>query len=161
MSMTPGPETAVGALMAPVVACLRGDDQGVGVLLDGACEEGVVGPALQAAPKVVGVYLRLAPPPDGLERIVRGYADAALARFADRDVVTVGAECLQVAQLAAPLAEIGRAVFVDVAREHGDRCALQGAIACCWWCAQLSAHLRECDPLEEAAAICRYLARVA
>jgi hypothetical protein len=44
---------------------------------------------------------------------------------------------------------------------HGERRALEGAVACCWWCAQHSARKRHVDPVEEAAAICRYLARVA
>ncbi|MGQ0825844.1 MAG: hypothetical protein ACT4OX_12610 [Actinomycetota bacterium] len=164
MGMAPDtqpPGTAVGALLAPVVACLRGDDAGLDVLLEGAFEDGVVDAALHSAPAVASVYLRLAPPPDGVDRIVRGYVDGALARFADRKIVTVGAECLQVAQLGEPLAEIGRVVFADAAREHGDECALRGAVACCWWCAQLSAALRASDPIAETAAICRYLARVA
>ena len=39
---------AVGTLLAPVVACLRGDDNAVGILLDGACEEGTVAAAVRA-----------------------------------------------------------------------------------------------------------------
>lgn len=156
------PAVAVGMLMAPVVACLRGDDDGVGVLLDGACEDGVATAAVRAAPAVVRVYLRLAPPPDGAEQIVDGYLEAARHRFGHPEVVTVGAECLQVARVdAEPLGAIAQAVFADLAFEHGERCALAGAIASCWWCARRSAELRRNDPIEEAAAICRYLARVA
>lgn len=151
---------AVGTLLAPVVACLRGDDEGVGVLLDGACDDGTVGSVLRAAPSVVRVYLRLAPPPDGADHIVAGYAQGVRERF-DGAALTVGAECLEVARVPAPIAAIAKAVFADVALEHGERCALEGAVASCWWCAQLSAALRGVDPVEETAAICRYLARVA
>jgi len=156
------PAVAVGMLMAPVVACLRGDDEGVGVLLDGACEEGVALAVVRAAPAVVRVYLRLAPPPDGAEQIVDGYVEAARDRFGHLEVVTVGAECLHVARVdAEPLGAIAQAVFADLALEHGERCALEGAVASCWWCARRSAELRGSDPIEEAAAICRYVARVA
>ncbi|GIU88308.1 MAG: hypothetical protein KatS3mg009_2823 [Acidimicrobiia bacterium] len=156
------PAVAVGTLLAPVVACLRGDDEGLGVLVGGACDDGVAAAAVRAAPAVARVYLRLAPPPDGAGQILGGYLDAARRRFADPEVVKVGAECLQVARVeAAPLAPIAEAVFADLAFEHGERCALEGAIASCWWCARRSAEMRGNDPVEEAAAICRYLARVA
>jgi hypothetical protein len=151
---------AVGMLLAPVVACLRDDHEGVAVLLDGACEDGVAGDALRAAPAVVRVYLRLAPPPDGADKIVATYAEGARRRF-DRDAFTVGAECLEVARVPPAIAGIADAVFADVAGAHGDRCALEGVVASCWWCAQLSAELRNVDPVEETAAICRYLSRVA
>ncbi|MGH8979066.1 MAG: hypothetical protein ACRDV7_13390 [Acidimicrobiia bacterium] len=153
--------TAVGALLAPVVACLRGDDDGVRALFEGACEDGVVPAALQAAPAVVRVYLRLAPPPDGAHRIVSGYVAGALDRFGDREVVAIGAECLEVARAEAAIAPIANAVFVDAALEHGRWCALVGAVASCWWCAERGAALRGSDPVEETAAICRYLASVA
>ena len=104
---------AVGALLAPVVACLRGDDDGVGILLDGACEDGAVAAAVRAAPAVVRVYLRLAPPPDGADRILTGYGSGALDRFHDREIVTLGAECLEVARVDPALAPIAEAVFVD------------------------------------------------
>jgi hypothetical protein len=155
------PAEAVGALIAPVVACLRGDDQGVRILVDDACTEGNVGELVRAAPAVARVYLRLAPPPDGAERIVDAYAEAAADRFDDPRIVTLGAECLHVARVAPDLDAIARAVFVSDALDHGDRCALEGAVASCWWCAYLSAQLRAVDPIDEAAAICRYVARVA
>jgi hypothetical protein len=56
---------------------------------------------------------------------------------------------------------IARAVFVDDAMTRGDRHALECAVASCWWCALRSARLRNVDPIAEAAAICRYVARVA
>lgn len=152
---------AVGTLLAPVVACLRGDDEAVGVLLDGACEEGSVASAVRAAPAVVRVYLRLAPPPDGADHILTGYGSGALDRFHDREIVTLGAECLEVARVDPALAPIAEAVFLDSALDHGHRCALVGVVASCWWCARMSADLRGADPVEEAAAICRYVARVA
>src|SRR4051794_34065096 len=70
MSTNPVPETrdvaqVVAALIAPVVACLRGDDEGVRMLLDDTCDSGTAAGVLGAAPAVVRVYLRLAPPPDG------------------------------------------------------------------------------------------------
>jgi len=158
----PGPAAnAVGALLAPVVACLRGDDHGFDVLVDGTCDDGYVGPIVASAPAVARVYLRLAPPPDGAERIATTFAEAALERFRDRDIVSLGAECLEVARVHAPLADIAERVFVSNALDHGDRCALEGAIASCWWCALTSAQLRGVDPIEEAAAICRYVVRVA
>lgn len=156
---------AVGTLLAPVVACLRGDDQGLGVLLDGAIEEGAVAEAVHAAPAVARVYLRLAPPPDGAERIAVAFPEAARRHFRDEEVVTLGLACLRAAraheQIGHALAEIAHATFVDVALEHGQRPALESAVASCWWTVECSAHLRRVDPIEEAAAICRYLARVA
>ena len=63
----PDAARAVGALLAPVVACLRGDDEGVRVLLDDTCDSGArrVDDVVRAAPAIVRVYLGLAPPPDG------------------------------------------------------------------------------------------------
>jgi hypothetical protein len=49
-------------------------------------------------------------------------------------------------------------IVVTDALDRGERCALEGAVASCWWCAYRSALLRAVDPVEEAAAICRYLA---
>src|SRR3954470_19099959 len=80
MDLSPEPldaARAVGALIAPVVACLRGDDDGVRVLLDDACEHGAVPEVVRAAPAVARVYLRLAPPPDGADRIVAQVPEAA------------------------------------------------------------------------------------
>jgi hypothetical protein len=153
--------TAVGTLLAPVVACLRGDDDGFSVLLDAACEDGLAPSALAAAPAIARVYLRLAPPPDGAETIVHTYPRAAHARFDDAEVVTLGTECLHVARVPAAVRSIADAMFVQEALERGDRRALVGAVASCWWCALRSAQLRGSDPVEEAAAVCRYVARVA
>ncbi len=166
MSIRPASEQpdaawAVGALLAPVVACLRGDDEGVRLLLDDTCESGVVADAVRAAPAVVRVYLRLAPPPDCVDGIVREFPNAAAERFGDAGLVTVGLECLHAARVPEPVRDLARAVFVDDAMSHGDRHALEGAIASCWWCARESARLRDIDPIAEAAAICRYVARVA
>jgi hypothetical protein len=166
MSIDPVPELpdaarAVGALIAPVVACLRGDDEGVQLLLDDACDTGSAAAAVHAAPAIARVYLRLAPPPDGADDIVRQFPHAAIERFGDPDLVTLGVECLHVARVPEPVETIARAVFVDDAMTHGDRHALEGAIATCWWCALRSARLRDVDPIAEAAAICRYIARVA
>jgi hypothetical protein len=155
------PAEAVGALIAPVVACLRGDDEGVRILVDDACADGNVGELVRAAPAVARVYLRLAPPPDGAEQIVDAYAQAASDRFGDPEIVTLGAECLHVARVAPMIDAMARSVFVSDALDHGDRCALEGAVASCWWCGFLSARLRSVDPIDEAAAICRYIARVA
>jgi hypothetical protein len=160
---TPAPQPAaraVGTLLAPVVACLRGDDEGYGVLLDGALEDRTVAPALHAAPSVARVYLRLAPPPDGSAQIVGSYLDAARERF-DGDVVRVGAHCLAVAEADDDVATVASVVFTHAALEQGERRALEGAIASLWWAAHESARLRAVDPIEEAAAICRYAARVA
>jgi hypothetical protein len=155
------PARAVGALIAPVVACLRGDDEGVRILVDDACAEGSVGELVRAAPAVARVYLRLAPPPDGATQIVDAFVDAAIDRFRDPEIVSLGAECLHVARVAPPVEAIARAVFVEDALDHGARCALESAVASCWWCAYLSARLRDVDPIDEAAAICRYIAKVA
>jgi hypothetical protein len=153
--------TAVAVLLAPVVACLRGDDDGVRVLFDGACEEGTITAALRAAPGVARVYLRIAPPPDGADRILSGYIGGALERFGDREVVAIGAECLEIARADSAIASVAESVFVDTALGHGRWTALVGAIASCWWCAERGARLRGTDPVFETAAICRYLARVA
>jgi len=158
MESRPNP---LGVLIAPVVACLRGDEEGVRVLLDGACADGAVAEVVRAAPAVARVYLRLAPPPDGAEQIVDGFADAAVERFGDRELVTLGLECLHVARTPAAIESIARAVFVDEALDHGEHSALAGVVASCWWCALRSADLRAVDPIAEAAAICRYVARVA
>jgi hypothetical protein len=155
------PAHAVGALIAPVVACLRDDAEGLNVLLDAACDDGDVPGLVRAAPAVARVYLRLAPPPDGADRIVQEFPEAALERFGDQTLVTLGLECLHVARVPEPVVAIARAVFVDDALEHGHRPALAGAVATCWWCALVSAQLRDTDPIAEAAAICRYVARVA
>src|SRR2546423_12959001 len=97
MDMSPEPldaARAVGALIAPVVACLRGDDDGVRVLLDGACERGAVPDVVRAAPAVARVYLRLAPPPGGADRIVARVPHAALERVRDAPRVQLGLGCL-------------------------------------------------------------------
>jgi hypothetical protein len=171
MTISPRPEfdehgvpdaaRAVGALLAPVVACLRGDDEGVRILLDDTCESGTAPDAVRAAPAIVRVYLRLAPPPDGADHIVREFPHAAIERFRDPDLVTLGLECLHVARVPEPVDNIARAVYVDDAMAHGDLHALESAVASCWWCALHSARLRDVDPIVEAAAICRYVARVA
>jgi hypothetical protein len=151
---------AVGTLLAPVVACLRGDDEGYALLVGGALEDGTAEPAVRAAPKVARVYLQLAPPPDGSQHIVHTYLDAARERF-ERGVVRLGAHCLAVADTADELAGLGGAVFHHLAMEHGERSAFEGAVASVWWAAGESARLRDVDPIEEAAVICRYAARVA
>jgi hypothetical protein len=151
----------VGALIAPVVACLRDDAEGVRVLLDDLADRIPVARVVQAAPAVARVYLRLAPPPGGADRIVGEFPEAALERFGQPELVQLGVECLHVARLADPVERIARAVFVHDALDHGPRTALEGAIATCWWCARESARMRSVDPIEEAAAICRYVARVA
>jgi hypothetical protein len=154
---------AVGTLLSSVVACLRGDDEGFVVLLEGAVDDGAVRPAVRAAPTVARVYLRLAPPPDGSTHIVRSYVDGARERF-DEDIVAVGAECLAVAQAPERIESasgIAVTVFTQAALERGERYALEGAIASVWWAASESARLRAVDPIEEAAAVCRYAARVA
>jgi hypothetical protein len=157
----PDAARAVGALLAPVVACLRGDDEGVRLLLDDLCEAGTASRAVRAAPVVARVYLGLAPPPDGADDIVRHFPLAAIERFGDRDLVALGIECLHVARVPHSVETLARAVFVDDALTRGDRPALEGAVASCWWCAYRSARLRDVDPIAEAAAICRYVARVA
>lgn len=151
----------VGALMAPVVALLRSDDEGLRVLVDGALHEGVAAELTHAAPAVARVYMRLAPPPGGAARIVSEFPEAALDRFGDQELVALGAECLHVAQVPRPVEALARAVFVADALAHGEQRALEGAVVSCWWCALRSARLRAVDPIEEAAVICRYAARVA
>jgi hypothetical protein len=155
---------AVGTLLAPVVACLRGDERGYLVLLAGALDDGSIRPAVRAAPTVARVYLQLAPPPDGQDTILRSYDDAARERF-DEDTVSLGAKCLAVARapehLTGDLATVALSVFTHVALERGERFALEGAVASVWWAAYERARLRDVDPIEEAAAICRYVARVA
>jgi hypothetical protein len=157
----PDAARAVGALLAPVVACLRGDDAGVRLLLDDTCDAGTASDVVRAAPAVARVYLALAPPPDGAVGIVRQFPRAAIERFGDPDLVAVGVECLHVARVPDAVETIARAVFVDDVMTYGDLQALEGAVASCWWCALRSARLRNVDPITEAAAICRYVARVA
>ena len=88
-------------------------------------------------------------PPD----IVREFPLAAIERFGDPELVSTGC------RVPARGAGAGRgrdaspaAVFVDDAMTHGDRHALEGAVASCWWCALRSARLRDVDPIAEAAA---------
>jgi hypothetical protein len=152
---------AVGALLAPVVACLRGDREGMRVLMANAHEDLPIAEVVRAAPAVARVYLRLAPPPGGAEHIVSDFPDAALERFHRVELVELGVECLHVARVAEPVEAIARSVFVHDALEHGAGVALAGAVVTCWWCAAESARMRAVDPIEEAAAICRYAARVA
>jgi hypothetical protein len=162
--MDPHDDTAariVGALIAPVVACLRDDAEGVRVLLDAVRENIEVAGVVNAAPAVARVYLRLAPPPDGADCIVSAFPGGVLERFGEPELVELGVECLHVARVAEPVEGIARAVFVHDALDHGEIVALQGAVATCWWCALVSARMRDVDPVEEAAAICRYVARVA
>jgi hypothetical protein len=166
MPSEPPPErvpvpTAISALLAPVVAYLRGADDDVRVLFEGACEDGTIPAALGAAPGVVRFYLRTAPPPDGADQILSGYVGAAYERFGDRDIVSVGAQCFEVARVDASLAPVAEAVFVDAALDRGVWHGLVGAVASCWWCAERGAAMRGADPVSETAAICRYLARVA
>jgi hypothetical protein len=151
----------VGALLAPVVACLRGDRKGMRVLMANAHEDLSIAEVVRAAPAVARVYLRLAPPPGGAEHIVSDFPDAALERFRRLELVELGVECLHVARVAEPVEAIARSVFVHDALEHGEGVALAGAVVTCWWCAAESARMRAVDPIEEAAAICRYAARVA
>jgi hypothetical protein len=162
----PGPEPtdaarAVGALIAPVVACLRDDEEGLRILLADACENGTASEAVRAAPAIARVYLRLAPPPEGADGIVREFPFAAIERLGNPELVSLGVECLHVARVPEPVEGIARAVFVDDALSHGDHHALACAVVSCWWCALSSARLRHVDPIAEAAAICRYVARVA
>ncbi len=108
MSIRPDPELpdaarAVGALIAPVVACLRGDDEGLRLLLDDTCEAGAASASVRAAPAVARIYLRLAPPPDGAAGIVREFPHAAIERFGDPELVTLGVECLHVARVPNPV----------------------------------------------------------
>ncbi len=166
-SLEPEPVTpaqAVGLLLAPVVACLRGDDDGFATLVGAAVVDGMTPSLVRAAPTVTRVYLHLAPPPDGAERIVRGFSEAAHSQFGDDEVVAVGAECLHAAhaveRLGESMARIIEVAFVSDALEHGEIQALEGALASVWWAAGSSAALRGSDPIEEAAAICRYAARL-
>jgi hypothetical protein len=133
----------------------------VRILLDDTCAGGEATAVVAAAPAIVRVYLRLAPPPDRADGIVREFPEAAIERFGDPELVTLGMECLHVARVPEPVESMARAVFVDDALAHGDRHALECAMATCWWCALQSARLRDVDPIAEAAAICRYVARVA
>src|SRR5262249_50631905 len=103
---------AVGAVLAPVVACLRGDRAGVQVLLSNAGDDFPVADVVRAAPAVARVYLRLAPPPRGAEHIVSDFPDAALERFHRPELVELGVECLHVARVAEPVEAIARSVFV-------------------------------------------------
>ena len=98
---------AVGALLAPVVACLRGDDDGVADAVRGRLR-GRHGRRPRSRPHRPScrVYLRLAPPPHGADRILTGYVAGALDRFGDREVVAIGAECLEVARADAAIAPI-------------------------------------------------------
>ena len=73
MSISPEPDhpdaaRAVGALLAPVVACLRGDDEGVRLLLDDTCESGAVGgrrprPRLRSCACISASHRRPTAPP--------------------------------------------------------------------------------------------------
>jgi hypothetical protein len=152
---------SVGALIAPVVACLRDDREGMRVLLDDVSERLTVADVVRAAPAIARVYLRLAPPPGGAAEIVDAFPDAALAEFGEPELVQLGVGCLHVARVADAVETLARAVFVSDALEHGDRCALESAVVTCWWCALTSARMRDVDPIAEAAAICQYVARVA
>jgi hypothetical protein len=156
---------AVRILLAPVVAQLRGDAEGYGMLVDDAANGAGVPEIVRAAPALARVYLRIAPPPGGARAIVDSYPHAAGEQFGDREVVTLGAECLTVAmaseRIGARLAGMAEAVFVTDALDHGARPALEGAIAPVWWAAYLSARMRGTDPVEETAAICRWAARAA
>jgi hypothetical protein len=153
-----GAAHTVAALIAPVVACLRDDEEAVSLLVEDLCRDPAVAGIVGAAPAIARVYLRLAPPPDGADTIVTGFPAGARERFSDRELVHLGVECLQVARVPAPVEPIARAVFVREAFAHGELTAVEGAIATCWWCALVSARLRAVDPIEEAAAICRYVA---
>jgi hypothetical protein len=155
------PAAVVGALIAPVVACLRDDEDAVRILLDDLPGRLPIADVLNAAPAVARVYLRLAPPPGGAEEIVHAFPNAARARFHDPALVELGRECLHVARVDDAIGDVARALFVEDALDHGTRVALESAVATCWWCALSSARMRVVDPVEEAAAICRYLARVA
>jgi hypothetical protein len=156
---------AVGTLLAPVVACLRDDATGYGILVEQSLEDRLVAGAVRAAPSVARLYLRLAPPPGGAQTIVDSYDHAAAERFVDADVVSLGHGCLHVAtaieHVPQPLAEMAKDVFAREALDHGEDHAFEGAVASVWWAAYLSARLRGVDPIEEAAAVCRYAARVA
>jgi hypothetical protein len=160
-----GPAAAVGMLLAPVVASLRGDDEGFAVLVGAAIADGVAPQLVRAAPRVTRVYLHLAPPPDGADQIVRGFGDRASERFDDEEIIVVGSECLHAAhaveRLGASFAAIVETAFVSDALAHDQFHALEGSLASVWWAAASSAALRGADPIDEAAAICRYAARLA
>ncbi len=153
---------AIGALLAPVVACLRGDDNGVRDAVRGRLR-GRDGPrrAASRTRRGAGLPAPRAPAATAPTASSRATSAGALDRFGDREVVAIGAECLEVARADAALAPIANAVFVDAALDHGRWCALVGAVASCWWCAERGAALRGTDAVEETAAICRYLASVA
>jgi hypothetical protein len=159
------PAEAVGWLLAPVVACLRGDDDGFAVLVGAAIGDGIAPQLVRVAPRVTRVYLHLAPPPDGADQIVRSFGEVAVNRFDDAESVAVGAECLHAAHAVERLgAEFGRIIevaFVSDALSHDEFHALEGSLASVWWAAASSAALRGADPIEEAAAVCRYAARLA
>src|ERR1700690_539651 len=109
----PDAARAVGALLAPVVACLRGDDEGVRLLLDDTCDAGAAADAVRAAPAITRVYLRLAPPPDGADDIVREFPHAAIERFGDPQLVALGLECLHVARVPDQVENLARGALVD------------------------------------------------
>ena len=150
---------AVGALIAPVVACLRGDDEGVRILIDDACEEGAA--AEVGACRARG---RARLPPIGAA--ARRRASGSSTRT---PTPRSNASTIRKSSPSAPSACTSRGSRRRSSRwrapssstdalDHGDQCALVGAVASCWWCAFLSARLRAVDPIEEAAAICRYIA---
>ncbi len=159
------PAEAVGRLLAPVVATLRGDDEGFALLIGAALGDGVAGQLVAVAPRVTRVYLHLAPPPDGADEIVRSFAPAAATMFDDDEIVAVGAECLHAAHAVERLGDsfgtIIEVAFVADALDHDEFHALEGAVAAVWWAAMSSASMRGSDPIEEAAAVCRYAARLA
>ena len=140
---------AVGALLAPVVACLRGDDDGVRVLFDGACEDGTIAAALRAAPAVARVYLRTR----AAARRRRPHPRPATS--AARSTASATARSSRSAPSASRShgptrrsRRVAEAVFVDAALEHGRWTALVGAVASCWWCAEPVRALRGTDPVE-------------
>jgi hypothetical protein len=156
---------AVGLLLAPVVACLRGDDEGYAMLVGAAIGDGLSSQLVRVAPRVTRVYLHIAPPPHGADEIVRTFSEGAPNQFDDPEIIAVGAECLHTAHAVERLGdEIGRIIeiaFVADALTHDDFHALEGALASVWWAAASSAALRGSNPIEEAAAVCRYAARLA
>jgi hypothetical protein len=147
-----GPSPSSRTLLARSARCSRRSSRACAVR---------VNDVVRAAPTVARVYLALAPPPHGASGIVREFPLAAIERFGDPELVALGVECLHVARVPDAVETIARSVFVDEAMTRGDRPALEGAVASCWWCALRSARLRDVDPIAEAAAICRYVARVA
>ncbi len=158
------PADAVRKLLAPVVACMRGDDAGFATLVGAAIFEGTAPELVRVAPRVTRVYLHLAPPPDGADKIVRSFAAVAHDQFDDGESVLVGAECMHAAHAVDRLGEvIGTIVeraFVSEALEHDAFHALEGSLASVWWAASSSAALRGADPIKEAAAICMYANRL-